>query len=281
MGTVVILPKGARMPNKKILNTVIVGVLLLLILGMVNPFVIVGAGERGVILRFGAVEERILMEGVHFLIPFVEHAVVVDVKIRKYDVDSDAYSHDLQNVKAKIVLNYHVDPDHVNGLWQQLGRDFEHRIIEPAVQESVKATTAKYTAEQLIEQREQVRDEIKAMLIDRLQNRFLMVDTFSIVNFSFSDAYEHAIEEKQVKEQEYLKEQNTLKIVETQAQQRIASAKAEAESIRITGEALRQNSDLVGLEAVKKWDGKLPEYMMGNSGSVPFISIPQSREGAH
>ncbi|MBI4237259.1 MAG: prohibitin family protein [Deltaproteobacteria bacterium] len=268
------------MRYKKHLNVILGGILVLMILLMMSPFVQVGAGERGIVLRFGAVEDRILDEGLHFVIPFMETVQKVDVKIRKLDVEAPSYSHDTQNVHTRIALNYHVDATRVNKLWKELGRDFEDRIVKPAVQESVKAITAQYTAAQLIEQRARVRDEIKAILHERLGGRFLIVDEFSIVDFEFSDTYEHAIEEKQVAQQQALKASNELQRIKIEAEQRVATATAEAESIRIQAQALLQNPHLVQLEAVKKWDGKMPQYMMGGEGALPFVNITPSREGS-
>lgn len=280
MGTVVVMPQGGAMRYKKHLNVILGGILVLMILLMMSPFVQVGAGERGIVLRFGAVEDRILDEGLHFVIPFMETVQKVDVKIRKLDVEAPSYSHDTQNVHTRIALNYHVDATRVNKLWKELGRDFEDRIVKPAVQESVKAITAQYTAAQLIEQRARVRDEIKAILHERLGGRFLIVDEFSIVDFEFSDTYEHAIEEKQVAQQQALKASNELQRIKIEAEQRVATATAEAESIRIQAQALLQNPHLVQLEAVKKWDGKMPQYMMGGEGALPFVNITPSREGS-
>lgn len=279
MGTVVVMPQGGAMRYKKHLNTLLVVVFLLLIVTMLSPFVIIGAGERGVVLRFGAVEERLLDEGIHFVIPFMETVQKIDVKIRKLDVEAPSYSHDTQNVHTRIALNYHVDPARVDKLWKELGREFEDRIVKPAVQESVKAITAQYTAAQLIEQRPRVRDEIKAILHERLGGRFLIVDEFSIVDFEFSDVYEHAIEEKQVAQQQALKATNELQRIKIEAEQRVATATAEAESIRIQAEALLQNPMLIQLKAVEKWDGKMPQYMMGSGGAMPFINVTPPREG--
>lgn len=249
-----------------------IGFLILFGILTLNPFVMIGPGERGVVVQVGAVQDEILGEGLHFRIPLIQKIVTVDVKTQKMQVEAPSYSRDLQNVDTIIALNYHVDPTRVNKLWQEIGREFEQRIIHPAIQESVKAATAQFTAAELVEKRPLVKDEIKNILHERLGTRFLSVDEFSIVDFKFSEVYEKAIEEKQVAQQQALKAENDLKRIQVEAEQRVTQAKGEAEAIRTQAEALKQSTQLIDLEAVKKWDGHLPQYMMG-SGAVPFINL--------
>ncbi len=254
--------------------TQIIGITFgVLILGSwLAPFVVISAGERGIVTHFGAVQEEVLGEGLHFLIPIMEGVIKLDVKTQKIEVDAPSFSKDIQNVDTKIALNYHLDPKNVQKLWQEIGADYEYRIIAPSIQESVKAATAEFTAAQLVSERAKVKDEITRALITRLQPRYIIVDEFSIVNFDFSDSYEKAVEEKQVAEQNALKAENDLRRIQIEATQRVAQAKAEAEAIQIQTEALKDNQNLIKLEAVKKWDGQLPNYMMGNA--VPFIDLP-------
>ncbi len=246
-------------------------VVALILIVWLNPFVTVGPGERGVVTRLGAVQERILGEGLHFRIPVVEKVITIDVKTHKIEVVAPSYSKDMQNVGTKIALNYHLDPLNVHRLIQKIGVDYESRIISPAIQESVKAATAKFTAAELVSERPKVKEEIKLSLIARLHPSFIEVDDFSIVDFEFAESFERAIDEKQIAEQNALKAQNDLRRIEIEAAQRIAQAKAEAEAIRIQTEALQQNQNLVRLEAVKKWDGRLPQVMMGNT--TPFVDV--------
>lgn len=237
----------------------------------INPFVKVDAGERGVMLNWGAVQDNILNEGIHWRIPVMQHVVKINVQTQKYEIEAVAYSKDLQTATAVLALNYHADASAANKLYQEIGIDYEERIIAPSVQETMKQITAQYNAEELISKRTEVKDQLKANILERLRVSHLIVDDISIVNFDFSDAYEDAIEEKQVAEQNAKKAENDLKRIQVEAQQQIETAKAQAESIRIQAEALQQNQNLVNLKAVEKWDGKLPQYMMGDS--VPFLSI--------
>lgn len=245
----------------------------LILLWMLSPFVVIGAGERGVVLQFGAVEDGVLGEGIHFRVPIMQQVKLMDVRTVKHEAKVSAYSRDLQTVDSVIALNYHVAPDAANKLWQEVGRDYETRLIDPAIQESVKAAAAQFTAAELVEKRPLVKDEIKRILSERLGPRHLVVDDFSIVHFDFADSYEKAIEAKQVAQQEALKAENDLRRIEVEAKQKIETAKADAETIRIQAQAITQQGgpEYVQLQAIKKWTGEVPQYMMGSS--VPFINL--------
>lgn len=257
------------------LAVIAAGVLVLVVVGLiVNPFVIVSAGERGVVLNWGAVSGDILGEGIHFRTPVVQSVKTVDVKVQKEQTDADAASKDLQTVTATIAVNYHLDPDKVNVLWQSVGGDYKVKLIDPAVQEAVKAVTAKYTAEELITKRQEVTDEIKHALFERLNNNYIVTDQVSIVNFTFSQAFNNAIEAKVTAEQNALAAKNKLEQVKFEAEQKVTTAKADAEAIKIQAEAITQQggSDYVQLQAIKQWDGKLPTQLVPGS-TVPFINL--------
>lgn len=261
------------MSTKQIVTLVILGVGIILFL-IINPFVFVTAGQRGIVMNWGAVSDTVLSEGIHWRTPIVQSVKTIDVRTQKEQVDSSAASKDLQTVNAKVALNYHVIPDKVNLLWQKIGADYKDRIIDPAVQEAVKSTTAKYTAEELITKRENVKDEIKTTLTARLTNEYIAVDEFSIVDFNFSESFNKAIEAKQTAVQQALQAENDLRRIKVEAEQRVAQAKAEAEAIKIQAEAVTQQGgkDYVQLQAIMKWDGKLPGQMIPGA-TVPFINL--------
>ncbi|MCB1148500.1 MAG: prohibitin family protein, partial [Leptospiraceae bacterium] len=165
--------------QSKLVIKIVLGVVALVIILVLNPFVVIGAGERGIILNFGAVSDNILGEGLHFRMPIVQRVVPIDVKVKKKETNSAAASKDLQNTQSVIALNYHLDPGKVNKIYQELGLEFEDRIISPAVQEVVKAVTAKFTAGELITQREEVGKEIRDQLRDRLAPFSIIVDALS------------------------------------------------------------------------------------------------------
>jgi len=250
-------------------------VLSAIVLWMMNPFVIVGAGERGVVLNFGAVQPDVLSEGIHFRVPIMQRIVKLDIKIHKAQTDADSVSKDLQDTKSTIAVNYHLVPDRVNKIFQEIGTEFKERIIDPAVQEVVKAITANYTAVELITQREKVRGAIKDLLRQRLLTYNIIVDDFAIVDFKFSNVFEQAIEAKQTAEQLALKAQRDLERIKIEAEQKIASAKAEAESLRlqkenVTPQLIRLRQIEASIRAIDKWDGHLPKI---NSGAVPFLDV--------
>jgi regulator of protease activity HflC (stomatin/prohibitin superfamily) len=169
-------------------------VFIIAVILIINPFVIVSAGHRGVVLTWGAVSGKVLGEGLHFVTPIAQSVRLIEVRTVKLEATASAYSKDLQTVSAQVALNYHVVPESVNSLYQNIGTDYESRVLAPAIQEAVKGVAAKFTAQELIEKRAVVKDEIKMELTARLTKNFLIVDEFSLVNFEFSPAYEQAIE---------------------------------------------------------------------------------------
>ena len=248
----------------------------LIVIAVINPFVIVGPGERGVVMRLGAVQDSIKQEGLNFKIPFIEKVVLVDVKIRKKETKATAASKDLQNVSTEITLNYSLNPDLVNKLWQELGREYEFRIVDPAIQESLKAVTARFTAEELILKRPEVKAQIQELLNARLGEKYLIVDAVSITAFDFSSGFNAAIEAKQQAEQMALKAKRDLERIKTEAEQQIARAKAQAETLRlqkqqVTPQLIQLKQIDAELKAIEKWNGVLPQYTGG--GAIPFINI--------
>jgi len=249
----------------------------LILISWLNPFVVINAGHRGVITTFGKVNPTVLEEGLHFRIPIMQQVTEINVQIQKGEGDGDAASRDLQQVHAKIALNYHLIPNRVAETYQAIGDlgSVGDRIIIPAVQEATKATTAKYTAEELISKRPEVRDQISQFMRDRLLRHGIQIDEFSIVNFRFSESFNQAIEAKTTAEQLKLKAERDLERIRVEAEQKIASAKAEAESLRLQKQEI--TPDLLKLReienqrvALEKWDGRLPQV---TGGSVPLINI--------
>lgn len=252
----------------KIISRAAIGLaVLILIFGSVGT---VGAGERGVLLQFGAVQDAVFGEGLYLKIPFIQKVVKIDVKIQKDEVPASAASKDLQIVTSKIALNYHLDPNSVNKIWQEVGKNYNTRIIAPSIQEAVKAESAKFTAEELITKREAVKDQIKANLTERLLARSIIVDEFNIIDFEFSKAFNEAIEAKVTAEQLKLKADRDLERIEIEAEQEIAEARGKAEAIRIEAQALKQNPQVVELRWIEKWNGEVPTYW---GEASPFIGI--------
>lgn len=247
-------------------------ILALLILYWLSPFGTIAAGERGVQLRFTAVTGKVFGEGLYFRIPLIETVQTMDIKIQKEEARSDAASKDLQTVHSVVALNFHIDPQKVANIYQDVGLGYKDRIIDPALQEAVKASTARFTAEELITKREMVREDIKAQLKLRLQERGILVDEFNIVNFEFSKVFNDAIEAKVTAEQQALAAKNKLEQIKFEADQKVAEARGKAEAITIESNALKSNPAILQLRALEKWNGILPSV---TSGGVPFINIPK------
>ena len=261
-------------PNQKLLTWGIGSIIGIFVLVLVSPFVIINAGHRGVVVKLGEVQDNVLGEGIHWRTPLVESIKELEVRTVKLDVSTIAYSKDIQSVDVALTLNYHLVPETVNVLYRDIGGEYEARIINPAIQESVKAVSARYTAQELVELRAKVKDEIKNELSERLSKNFMQVDELSITDFAFSDQYELAIEAKQKAQQDALKAENDLKRVKFEADQRVAQATAEAEAIRIQAQAITQQGgeDYVNLKAIERWNGVLPVQMIPGS-TVPFIQL--------
>ena len=271
------MKKTVKQLSKKVAaGAIAVAVLLLLLI--LNPFVKIDAGERGVVLNFGAVQNEVLGEGLHLRIPIMQKIVKLDVKIQKSETRSEAASKDLQDIKSLIALNYHIIPDKANWVYQNIGVAFKERIIDPNVQEAVKAVTAKYTAVQLIGEREAVSTAIKDALSQKLADYNLFVDGFSVIDFSFSKKFTDAIESKQEAEQFALRAQRDLERIKIEAEQKVAQAKAEAESLRLQkGQITKEMIELRKIEAMReaiaKWNGTVPNVLLSGGGASPLLSL--------
>ncbi|WP_127137626.1 prohibitin family protein [Flagellimonas oceanensis] len=256
-------------------NLFIITILAVLLI-VFKPWVQIGAGERGVVQNFGAVQDKVLNEGIHFKIPVVQTVIPMDVKIQKIMTDAASSSSDLQDVDLSVALNYHIIPDKANLVYQTIGVEFKERIIDPAIQEVMKAVSAKYTAEELITKRPAVSSEMQEALTSRLLVSNISVDAFSIISFSFSQTFTDAIEAKQTAEQNALKAKRDLDRIKVEAEQTIAAATAEAEALRL--QKMNISPDLIelrkieaNLKAIEKWNGILPQVT--GAGAIPFIGV--------
>lgn len=252
-------------------STTVIVLAVIAVLVAAMSFRTVGAGERGVLLHFGAVTSRVLGEGLHFVIPFVQTVEIMSVQTHVLPAKASAASNDLQSVATQVTINYNLDPERVASIYQTLRHEYEPRVVAPAIQEAIKSTTARYPAEGLITNRAGVRDAIAESLRQRLEVPYgIMVTSVNITDFDFSADFNRAIEAKVTAEQRALQAKNDLERIKIEAQQKIEGARAEAESIRIRSEALAQNQRLVEWEAIQKWDGRLPQV---SGGAVPFINV--------
>jgi len=273
--------------SKKLTIIAAIVTFIVIIVLMSESVVIVQAGHRGVVLYVGAVENRVLGEGVHYIIPFAEQVIQLEVRTLKFEANASAASNDLQEVATVIALNYHIDPSKANIIYQQLGADYADRIIAPTIQESVKASVAKFNAEQLITQRETAKGVIAQAIRNTLSARDITVENIFITDFKFSESFSTQVESKVVAFQKYLTEQNNLKaiqvianqtVVQAQAQARanVARASGEAQAIKIITEQLRQSPQYLQWQSINRWNGQMP-YALG-SGAFPFFQLPSTKQ---
>ena len=263
-------------------------IVLVALIIIASAVVIVPSGNTGVLLTFGKVSAKTFDEGLHFKIPFAQDVVMVSNKIQKQDVSTQAVSKDLQTVSSSIAVNFRVSPNSSASMYQNIGLDYQNVVLLPAVQESMKSVSAKYTAEELITKRPEVSEEIKQTLESKISEYGIMVDRFNIVNFDFSQEFNDAIEAKQVAEQNLIKtkteQEQAIVIAEAEAQKKVIEAKAEAEAIKEKANAQAEANKtlaeslsdiLVEYEKIDKWDGKLPLA----TGSTPIIDIGTEGNG--
>ena len=272
--------EGAVDSNAKWLMRIVLLAAFAALAWLLAPVAIVPTGYRGVMTTFGRAADEALDPGIHLRFPLVSNLHLMDIRIQKGEADGDAASRDLQQVHTHIAINYHLDPMHVVSAFRDIGPTTEvaaDRIIVPAVQESVKAVTARFTAEELITRRTEVRDDIGGLLREKMTRHGLLLDEFAIVNFQFSKSFAEAIEAKVKAEQDKLKAERDLQRIEVEARQKVASAKAEAEALalqkaQVTPELLTLRRIENEREAIRKWDGRLPTT---TGGAVPFINLTE------
>ncbi|MBQ7523919.1 MAG: prohibitin family protein [Oscillospiraceae bacterium] len=254
-------------------TVIILVVLAALIFLAINTFVVVDAGHTGVVVTLGSVNEGVLQEGIHAKIPFVQRVVMIDNRIQKLEVNTEAFSKDLQSVTTVLAINYRVDTAKSYSIYKNIGSDFESVLIVPAVNEVLKAITAKYTAEESVTNRVLISEGLVTGLNEKLNSIGLYITDVNIIDFDFSDAFIAAIEEKQVAQQQLLK-------AETEKQTAITNAEAEAEAVKIRAEAEAEANRVISAslddrvienKKIEKWDGKLPT-VTGGAGSFVEIS---------
>jgi len=262
--------KSARI-TKTIIKTItgLVGFLIAIII-VFSAFTIIKAGNTGVVLRFGDVN-RLFEPGLHMKLPFAEKVIKIETKTQVVEVGASASSKDLQIVTTRIALNFNIIPSDTGLLYEEVGKNYKERIIDPTIQDSVKASTALFNAEELITKRPEVKKVVERMIKERLAEEHLFVSNVAIINFEFSKKFDQAIEAKVTAEQNALTEKNNLKVEEFKADQRIAEARGEAEAIKIQASAITQQGgkDYVNLQWIDAWGkggAQVPTTVIGEGG---------------
>lgn len=239
--------------------------LLCLLTILATPFVIVNAGERGVLMKFGQVQEQILGEGIHPIIPVVNTVKKISIKIQKQEIWAETLSQDLQNILTDVVVNWHILPEKANVIFQKIGdeKNVIDVIINPSIEEVVKAVFSQYTAEEVITKRREVKTKLDENLITRLSIYHIAVDEISLVNIQFSDNFRQAVEAKQIAAQEAKQADFVALKAKKQAEAKINLAKGEAQAQNLIGNIL--TPEILQRQAIEKWDGRLPLIMSRDS----------------
>lgn len=269
------------------MKALIIGIIALITIGVIisSSVQIVDSGNRGVLLHWNAVDiaSPPLEEGLHFVVPFQDSVVNMEVRTLKFVKLTSSASKDLQTVSTEVTVNYRPSPNSVNTLYKEVGLEYESRVIQPAVEEVVKQVTANYNAAELITKRPLVKADIEQEITTRLNVYNIITDVISITDFQFSALFAQAIESKVEAEQKAQKAENDLIRIEVEARQleaqaeglaaaNIAEATGEAEAIRIINQALAENPNYLEWLKTQAWDGRLP--LVVGEGGTPFISIP-------
>jgi prohibitin 2 len=245
---------------------------ILLILGIVFfPLVSVKAGHVGLLSMFGKIDTKALEPGLNVVNPMA-HVIDFDVRQKSYDVKGDAGTKDLQNIHSVVTVNYRPVAETASKLYTEIGANYAEILITPAALDRLKAVTSHFNAEELITKRNEVRSQVKTAVTEAIRERskgYVVVDDVVVKDFGFAASFTKAVEEKQVAEQSALKAKNDLDRIKVEAEQKIATARAEAEAFKLKSQQL--TPVMIEMEAIAKWDGHLPQYM---TGPVPFVSLP-------
>lgn len=262
-----VIDVGSKFNFKKFIPAIIAVIAVIIV--AVNCFSIVEPGHTGVIVTLGKVKNSTLQEGIHVKAPFVQQVVKIDNRILKLEVETEAFSKDLQTVTTTLAVNYRVDSSKSYSIYKNIGADYETVLVTPAINEVLKAITAKYTAEESVTNRALISEGLVKGLNEKLNDIGLYVTDVNIINFDFSEAFITAIEEKQVAQQKLLK-------AETEKQTAITNAEAEAETIKIKADAEADANNtlnksltdkIIEYNKIDKWNGILPQ-VTGNSSSL-------------
>lgn len=231
----------------------------------------VSPGYRGTLVTLGNVSQVSYSNGIGLKPPFISSMYKTDVRTKKISDKAVTYTKDIQTAEITYVLTYNVNPENVYVIYENVGSDYESKLVIPVLNDALKDVVGRWDAQDLVANRDKARGQILATLNRKLNRRFFQNISFQIVNLDYSDKFEEAIENKVIADQKAQEAVNNTKRIKEEANQKVISADADAKAMAIKAEALEKNKNLVDYEAVQKWDGKLPTYMLG--GSMPFVNI--------
>lgn len=231
-------------------------IILFLIITLFSSFKTIKSGEVGLKVRFGKIVDSSLNEGLNLKIPYLEKIVKVNIKVQKAELETESSSKDLQTIKTILAINYKVDSEQAPTLYKTVGNSYEETILIPAIQESIKSVMSQYTAEQTITKRNEVSDQCLKEIQEKVEKYGIKIEDFNIIDLDFSQAYNQAIEEKQVAEQKVLTAKQELEKAKIDAEKKIV----EAETTKKTNELLNSTltDENLAKQFIEKWNGQLP-----------------------
>ena len=270
--------QGGKM-EKDYLGKLLVPVILVAaaVIGL-SSFFIVPPGEVAVKTRLGAIVDS-YSEGIHFKMPMLESITKFSIQIQRADIKTQAFSKDLQTMNSHLVVNHRIQKETVVSIFRNLGPRYVSNIVDPAVQEVFKAIAARYSAEKIISERNQLVEEINAEVKVRLSKKEIIVTDISVTDLDFTDQFLKAVEDKQVAEQQAKMSEKLVEKAKRDAEQAIAKSRGEAEALRmqreqVTPALIELRKVDAQLKAIEKWNGVLPGYV---GGGVPFVSLDAKR----
>ena len=251
-------------------------VVFLAIIVLFNTVVFIKTGEIGVVTQFGAVQDRVMTAGINFKVPFIQGVKKMNCKTQEMTTNNAGATKDLQDVSMDVSINYSVNIENATELYKTVGKDYKAIILTPTLADTIKSAVSEYTAEETVTKRAELSSKIYEKLNQRLNEQGINVTNVNIINLNFSEAYNQAIEDKQVATQKTLTAQQELETTKIEAEKKIAEAEGQAEANRILNESLtEENLEKQKLEnqskAIDKWNGQLPATMTGDT--VPFLNI--------
>lgn len=274
-----------------------VAVLVGLILIVISCIGIVPTGYTGILTTFGAVEDRTIQAGINFIAPW-QKVVTMDNRAQKVEIQTQAFSSDIQQVDIVMSVNYSIDQQTARELYRTVGKNYYENIMYPRILENTKAIFSQYTAENLISQRETLSYSIADLMKDNMVSYGIAIISMAIEDIDFTDAFTNAVEAKQVAAQNKLtaETQQAQKTMEqeaeaeraiiaanAQAQQDIIAAQADLEVVKIQADAALYagereanmneriaaalSDDLINYYWIKQWDGQLPSTVLGSDSN--------------
>jgi len=233
----------------------------------------VDTGYRGVKTVWGEVDMKAgsLPEDIYTYNPISSAIHEMDTRIKRKEFKLNTYTKDVQQANITAVANYRLDPSKAHVMYKEVGTGWEDVTLNPAIEGDLKKVIGQYDAVELIEKRSEATNKIEGQIRTNLKNSYIILERLELVNIQYLKLFEKSVEDKVVATQKAVEEKNRTIQVQEQAKQTLIAAEANAKSMQIKAQALMANAKLVEYEAIQKWDGKLPQYMFGNS--TPFIDM--------